>query len=102
MINKILLVTSIVFLVATIIFVLLWRIDNTKYKNTCRQLTEAESKIEVLEKENKNLLEYNIKREEELKQIEAEYKERLDNIPADTCGDVKPSKELLMYLRKQK
>lgn len=102
MINKTLLIISIIALVITIIFCLLWRIDHNKYNHACEMLTEAESKINILEKENKNLLEYNLKREEELKQIEAEYKERLDNIPADTCGDAKPSKELLLYLRKQK
>ena len=100
--NKILSTISIVFIVISIIFAFLWRLDHNKYNHACEMLTEAESKINILEKENKNLLEYNLKREEELKQIEAEYKERLDNIPADTCGDTKPSKELLLYLRKRK
>ena len=100
--NKILSTISVVFIVTNIIFAFLWRLDHNKYNHACEMLTEAESKINILEKENKNLLEYNLKREEELKQIEAEYKERLDNIPADTCGDTKPSKELLLYLRKRK
>lgn len=100
--NKILSTISVVFIVTSIIFAFLWRLDHNRYNHACEMLTEAESKINILEKENKNLLEYNLKREEELKQIEAEYKERLDNIPADTCGDAKPSKELLTYLRKRK
>ena len=100
--NKILSTISLVFIVISIIFAFLWRLDHNKYNHACEMLTEAESKINILEKENKNLLEYNLKREEKLKQIEAEYKERLDNIPADTCGDAKPSKELLLYLRKRK
>ena len=100
--NKILSTISVVFIVISIIFAFLWRLDHNKYNHACEMLTEAESKKNILEKENKNLLEYNLKREEKLKQIEAEYKERLDNIPADTCGDAKPSKELLLYLRKRK
>lgn len=102
MINKVLTIISLVLLVGLIIFAFLWRLDHNKYNHACERLTNAESKIDILEQENKNLLEYNLKREEELKQIEAEYKERLDNIPKDNCGDVKPSKELLTYLRKNR
>lgn len=102
MINKVLTIISLVLFIGLIIFAFLWRLDHNKYNQTCKMLTDAESKIDILEQENKNLLEYNLKREEELKQIEAEYKERLDNIPKDNCGDVKPSKELLTYLRKNR
>ena len=102
MINKVLTIISLVLFVGLLIFAFLWRLDHNKYNHACEMLTDAESKINILEQENKNLLEYNLKREEKLKQIEAEYKERLDNIPADTCGDTKPSKELLTYLHKRK
>ena len=100
--NKILSTISVVFIVTSIIFAFLWRLDHNKYNHACEMLTEAESKINIQEKENKNILEYNLKKEEELKEIEEEYKERLDNITADTCGDTKTSKELLLYLRKRK
>ena len=35
-------------------------------------------------------------------ETEADYQEALNNIPADNCGDVKPSKELLQYFRRNK
>ena len=101
MVNKILLGISIILFVVMLVFIFLWKYDNTRYKDTCKLLTDAENRVDVLEKEKQNLLEYNLRKEEELKQVEAEYKERLENIPTDNCGDVKPSKELLIYLRKQ-
>ena len=37
-----------------------------------------------------------------MEKIEKEYKDRFQNIPKDSCGDAKPSKELLDYLKGDK
>ena len=46
--NKILSTISVVFIVTSIIFAFLWRLDHNKYNNACEMLTEAESKINIV------------------------------------------------------
>ena len=86
--------------IAMIIFIGLWRYKAIKLDNTCKLLSEAEANIEILKQDNERLLEYNQLKDEEIKNIEKEYMEQLNNIPVDTCGDAKPSKELLNYLKR--
>lgn len=102
MINKVLLGICCFLLVLCLIFGFLWKINNTNYKNVCVQLTDAESKLITLQKENKNLIDFVLKKETEVKQIKSDYEKKLLNKPKDNCGDVKPSDELLKYFRENK
>ena len=77
----------------------LWRITAIKLNNTQTQLAEVSLKLETVNKENTRLVEYNKQRNSQIKQLEKSYQQKLDAIPADICGDTKPSKELLQYLR---
>ena len=77
----------------------LWRITAIKLNNTQTQLAEVSLKLETVNKENTRLVEYNKQRNSQIKQLEKSYQQKLDAIPADICGDMKPSKELLQYLR---
>lgn len=77
----------------------LWRITTIKLNNTQTQLAEVSLKLETVNKENTRLVEYNKQRNSQIKQLEKSYQQKLDAIPADICGDMKPSKELLQYLR---
>lgn len=77
----------------------LWRITAIKLNNTQTQLAEVSLKLEIVNKENTRLVEYNKQRNSQIKQLEKSYQQKLDAIPADICGDTKPSKELLQYLR---
>ena len=73
---------------------------NNKLKLTQDKLAEAQVNISILKKEKANLIEYNIKRDEQLAIIKKEYDNKLKNIPEDVCGNAKPSKELLDFFRK--
>lgn len=77
----------------------LYQKTNNDLKLTKSNLTLAEQNIISLKKDKEKLLEYNVKKDQEIKKIENKYKNQLNNIPADKCGDVKPSKELLNYLK---
>lgn len=77
----------------------LWRVTAIKLNNTQTQLAEVSLKLETVNKENTRLVEYNKQRNSQIKQLEKSYQQKLDAIPADICGDMKPSKELLQYLR---
>ena len=84
------------------LFFVLWLNTSKNLKTTTSELCLAQDKIKVLAEENTRLVEYNLKKDAKLKDIEAEYKEKLKNIPVDACGDAKPSKALLNYLRGNK
>jgi len=71
-------------------------------KDTKKQLLNAQATIDSLQIDNQKLVEYITEKDKQVKQIEADYQEALNNIPADNCGDVKPSKELLQYFRRNK
>ena len=61
---------------------------------------DSDYNIQTLNKDKEKLIEYITQKDKAIKDLEKEYTEVLDNIPADQCGDVKPSKELLNYFRK--
>lgn len=90
----------IVIVVASILFFCLWRYTANSLKTTKTELQTAQSTITSLNKDNEKLIEYITQKDNTIKELEKEYTEVLDNIPADQCGDVKPSKELLNYFRK--
>lgn len=77
----------------------LWRITAIKLNNTQEQLNQVSSQLVTLQKDNDNLIAYNKKKEAEIKKLNKEYEEKLNQIPADVCGDTVPSKELLQYLK---
>ena len=93
-------ILGIVIVVASVLFFCLWRYTANSLKTTKEQLHNAQATIETLNNDNKNLIEYITKKDETIKELEKKYTEALDNIPADQCGDAKPSKELLTYFKK--
>ena len=101
-INKILYTLLFLLVVATIVLYGLWTISKNNLEHTKNDLTNANNTILTLQTDNDNLLTYNLKKEQELKQLKSAYKQSLENIPADKCGDAKPSKELLEYFKKAK
>ena len=80
----------------------MWRNTCTKLDNKNAELIHANATIMALQLDNDKLNEYNNKKNKEIKEVEQKYKEILNNIPSDSCGDVKPSQQLLDYLRKVK
>ena len=100
--NKILYILLFLLLVATIVLYALWTVSKNNLEHTKNDLTNANNTILALQTDNDNLLTYNLKKEQELKQLKSAYKQALENIPADECGDAKPSKELLEYFKRAK
>ena len=86
--------------IAIIMLMFLWRNTAIKLANTEQKLTEVTCALDTVTKENAHLVEYNKRRDSQIKQLEKEYQERLNKIPADLCGDMKPSKELIEYFKK--
>lgn len=80
----------------------LWRVTSIKLENTREQLNEVTCQLDTVSKENARLVEYNKRRDSEIKNLEKQYQDKLNAIPADLCGDMKPSKELLDYFKKDK
>lgn len=78
----------------------LWRVTSIKLENTREQLNEVTCQLDTVSKENARLVEYNKRRDSEIKNLEKQYQDKLNAIPADLCGDMKPSKELLDYFKK--
>lgn len=78
----------------------LWRVTAIKLNDARQELTKTTCKLDEITKENTRLVEYNKARDSQIKQLEKEYQERLNKIPADLCGDMKPSKELIEYFKK--
>lgn len=83
-------------------FGFMWYRSSNMLKDTKKQLLNAQATIDSLQIDNQKLVEYITEKDKQVKQIEADYQEALNNIPADNCGDVKPSKELLQYFRRNK
>ena len=77
----------------------LWRVTSIKLENTSEQLTEVTCQLDTVTKENARLVEYNKRRDSQIKQLEKEYQEQLNKIPADLCGDMKPSAEMLEFFK---
>lgn len=78
----------------------LWRVTAIKLNNTRQELTETTCKLDEITKENAHLVEYNKARDTQIKKLEKQYQDKLNAIPADLCGDMKPSKELIEYFKK--
>lgn len=97
--TKIICFSFIIIVVACITFLLLWQDTSSKLSKAHDELTNALSTVESLQKDNEKLVTYIQKKDEEIKKIEKQYKDKIKNIPMDACGDVKPSKELLKYFR---
>ena len=95
---KIIAILSIILVVGSLFT--LWRVTAIKLNNTRQQLTETTCKLDEVTKENARLVEYNKVRDTEIKKLEKQYQAKLNAIPADLCGDMKPSKELIEYFKK--
>lgn len=89
-----------IFVVGSLLFFFLWRSTTNSLKNTEAQLQNAQAAITSLNNDNQKLIEYITQKDNTIKELEKKYTEALDNIPADKCGDAKPSKELLTYFKK--
>lgn len=98
-VNKASLITIAVSILAAVIFFMLWQISQDNLKNTREKLCDANNTIQTLKNDNDKLLVYIQTKDQEIKKIEKEYINKLNNIPKDNCGDTKPSKELLDYLK---
>lgn len=79
---------------------MLWRTTSIELNNTRQELIEITCKLDEVTKENARLVEYNKARDTEIKKLEKQYQAKLNAIPADLCGDMKPSKELIEYFKK--
>lgn len=77
----------------------MWRNTVIQLDNVKAELRSAQQTISVLQSDNAKLVAYNLERDKQIKEVEKKYQSSLKNIPADKCGDMKPSKELLEYLR---
>lgn len=78
----------------------MWSRTSDKLDKKSAELVHANATIEALQHDNDRLNEYNNQKSEQIKEVEEKYKEKLKNIPADSCGDVKPSKQLMEYFKK--
>ncbi len=94
---KIIAILGIVLVVGTLFT--LWRVTSIKLANTREQLNEVTCQLDTVTKENARLTEYNKRKDKEIKDLNKAYQEQLNKIPADTCGDLKPSKELLEFFK---
>lgn len=101
-INKshILYIFILLFFVGTCFCGFMWSITSDKLDKKSAELVHANATIEALQRDNDRLNEYNNQKSEQIKQVEEKYKEKIKNIPADSCGDVKPSKQLMEYFKK--
>lgn len=86
-------------IICACIFFFLWLNTRDSLEAAHDKIKEVSTKVEILTKDNSNLVEYNIKKDQKIKEVENRYKSSLKNIPADNCGDVKPSKELLKFFK---
>ncbi|MBO4622542.1 MAG: hypothetical protein J5691_01510 [Bacilli bacterium] len=77
----------------------LWRTTSIKLENTREQLNEVTCQLDTVTKENQKLTEYNKRKDKEIKDLNKAYQDQLAKIPADACGDLKPSKELLEFFK---
>jgi FtsZ-binding cell division protein ZapB len=80
----------------------MWSRTSHKLDSKTAELVNANATIMALQIDNDKLNEYNNKKNQEIKEVEEKYKEILNNVPSDLCGDVKPSQQLLNYFRKNK
>ena len=96
---KIIGILGIILIVGTLFT--LCRVTSIKLNNTREQLNEVTCQLDTLTKENARLVDYNKRRDSEIKKLEKQYQDKLNAIPADLCGDMKPSKELIDFFTKE-
>lgn len=96
--TKIVVISTVVIIIGT--FFTLWRVTDIKLNSTREQLTEVTCKLDTVTKENARLVEYNKQRDTKIKVLEKEYQAKLNSIPADLCGDMKPSKKMIEFFKK--
>lgn len=84
------------------IFFGLWRTTSIKLDQARNEITEMTCTIDTLTKENARLVQYNKQRDAQIKELEKQYSQQLNSIPADSCGDTKPSKELIEFFKNEK
>lgn len=89
-------------ILSTVVFFFLWCNTVEKLENTEKALSTEQKLNKTLKEDNNKLVKYTVEKDNEIKRIKAQYEEKLLNIPNDVCGDVKPSNELLIFLRKNK
>lgn len=97
--TKVTVILILILIIIGLIFGFMWWNTRKDLKNTQAELDNANAQIIVLKADNDKLVEYNNRKNEEIKDLENKYKEKLKNIPKDSCGDMKPSKELMEYFR---
>ena len=97
--NKAKIIVIAVIVMIIVVLFGLWRMTAIKLDNTKDKLDQISAQLIILQQDNDNLIVYNKKKDAEIKKINKMYEEKLNSIPADLCGDNKPSKELLQYLR---
>ena len=97
--TKVTVILILILIIISLIFGFMWWNTRKDLKNTQAELDNANAQITVLKADNDKLVEYNNLKNQEIKELESKYKEKLKNIPKDSCGDMKPSKELLEYFR---
>lgn len=85
--------------ICVLIFCFLWLNTKDSLEATQDKLRDVSNKVDILTKDNSNLVEYNVKKDQKIKEIENKYKNSTQNVPRDVCGDVKPSKELLQFFK---
>lgn len=100
MLTKIKIAIGVLALVTVTTLFALWRVSESKYNAEKSQKESLQAQLVAAQKENANLIAYNKKITIEMEKIEKEYQKRFQDIPSDTCGDSKPTSELLEYLKK--
>lgn len=92
-------ITLAVLLILVLIFGFMWYITKQDRNKIKEDLENAQQVINTLNTDKEKLIIYITEKDNKIKELQTEYKEKLKNIPKDTCGDQKPSKELLEFLR---
>lgn len=77
----------------------MWKIASNNYQVEKENRILLEQRLEASQKETQRLLNYQKQIEKENANIENKYNELFSKIPADTCGDAKPSAELLEFFK---
>ena len=98
--NKFTLVIGGISVLSIVVLFFLYRNTSVKLNTTRAELAREQLIVDTLQRDNARLVEFNKRRDEETAKIRAEYAERLKAIPADPVGDMRPSQELLDFLKR--
>ena len=79
----------------------LWRSSVNENKRNCELLSLAQQNILALKQDKDDLLSYISTKESEIENIQNKYKDKVNNIPKDECGNAYPSEKLLKFLREK-